>query len=1064
MAFADAAAARRYLDAIARDAGARAVLRQALSEAPGINTQGASDDQVLTWLAQRLARGEYLIVDHGEVGAGAGAGGQQQQQQQQQQPAPPVQPRVFDLLLVSVSPHFAPGETIYVDGDTDNSAAGETCTIQYRVIDPSTTATSGTLEILRTRNNRVLHRVDLTAAQYRDGRHTFEWDGRCNRGPATYPFVHLLHSPYTVRITVNGLSQKQVTGETAVLLEELTLERGKYTINEVAPLEGTNAHYQYQLTQMGYHLGAIDGGIGSSSRRAIRALQRSTGYLRVNGRLDDFTKAAIDHTAPSGTGTAHYQWILNFLGFRCGRPDGTIGAGTRRAIRRYKTVRTMAPIDENLDDAIKQRLDAEALNAIPRRTVLQGDDAHADVADNPLPAAGATKKIWIDCDGCWSPDGMPAGKWRRERDRLIRPQLPVIARPLVKRKAGGKAHAPQATGAVRVEFTVDTTAPPADHGVPHATARAFVQRVITLDGGTNATGHHLHRRRGGVRTASNPGVFRTGRSLEPYNVSRSGTRHRCDCSLLWNEHRQGTAGVWFRPSTIGGDRFSLIATVANRGFDTPPPATVNKQTGTFVIWRRYRLGKRWLMGYVTQPHHVQNPKMSIQPYYSSCFIEFVDFQAPNPTMLVGATPANQVTRTGGDEIVDLGLYRAVLRAAGYNAAQLSDAQITARYNASRLYALTPAATWNNNWTQYRRRVSDEIDRYETRLMRSLRDLSGLESPEGVVCLVIARTAPAPNTHQIPPGHNAPAASRGWSWSVFSAHRTVILLQNADDFESTAPLAQTGTLANAETLTFANSGEFLGVPAASRQITFAAGNTQAQVVAAIGAHATISQHVSADTVDLDAANAASPEWFRLTADRLFDVNSDKAAAATSTGLGTAHLVANNRGRVIAGTAQTGPLAAQEVLTFVAWGVFGGLAADPTITLAAGLTQAQVVSAINADAAVSARLLATVHNGRLLLTAKGQYTMTSNRAGAATSSGMGTVAIREGGIAETMAHEVGHALYMRHASTTNGQNADNPREHNRPEWQICNMSYINMDHFCGKCVLKLRGANETTLRNL
>ena len=91
---------------------------------------------------------------------------------------------VFDLLLVSVSPHFAPGETIYVDGDTDNSAAGETCTIQYRVIDPSTTATSGTLEILRTRNNRVLHRVDLTAAQYRDGRHTFEWDGRQWAGPS----------------------------------------------------------------------------------------------------------------------------------------------------------------------------------------------------------------------------------------------------------------------------------------------------------------------------------------------------------------------------------------------------------------------------------------------------------------------------------------------------------------------------------------------------------------------------------------------------------------------------------------------------------------------------------------------------------------------------------------------------------------------------------------------------------------------------------------------------------------------------------------------------------------
>ena len=1053
--FKDAAEARQYLLTLSRDPATMTTLRRVAANSPGLNPAGASDEQVLNWLADKLHRKEILLVDKGVV-HGATAAAEEATAEAKEAPRPePVKKKIFDLKLIKVSPHFAPGETIYIDGDTNNFSAGETCTIQYQVIDPNTTATRGTLEILRKKGGAVLHKIDLTTAQYGHGKHTIDWDGKCNAGPTTYPYVHLLHSPYTVRITVNGLSEKKVTGETAVLLQELSIQRGSYTLKGIAPAEGTNAHYQYQLTQMGFHLGAVDGDIGSKSERAIRNFQRSTGYLQVNGRLDDYTKAAIDHTAPGGTGTDHYQFILNYLGFRCGRCDGSTGAKMRRAIRRYKTVRAIAPINETLDATTKGRLDAEALAPISRRIVLEGDDAQTDVADNPFPAVGATKKVWVDGDSCWSPDGMPAGKWRRERDRLIRPSFPVIVRPLVKRKAGGKAHAPQGTGAVRVEFTVATTAPPADLGVPNTTARAFVQRVMTMDGGMNATGHHLHRSRGGVRTASDPGVFRAGTSLEPYDVSRSGTKHRCDCNLFWNE-RQGTAGVFFRLSTIGGDRFSLVAKVSKTGFDTPPGREVKKETGTFIVWRRYRLARRWLMAYVDRPHPIEAPKMRIPLFYEPCFVEFVDIDPSGPTMVVHQTPPNQLTRVGGAEIVDLELYRLILREAGYRPSQLSDAQITARYNAEKLYALTPAASWNNNWSTYRSAVSGEIDRYEKRFMRALRDLTGLEAPEGVLALIIGRNAPDPNSHQIPPGHNAPPGAKGWHWSVFAAHRTVILKQSADDYESTALAAQAGALAQEETLEFADSGEYTGVPLADRRITFAAGTSQEDVETAIMDNDIIGGHVSAGIVD---------GRLELEAQCLFQISSDKAAAANSTGIGTTVLMSDDR-RVTAGTAQTGALAAQEVLTFTNWGVFGGITdvSARTVILAAGLTQSQVAAAINARASMSCRLRATTHEGKLVIIAPGRYTVTSNVAASANSTGLGTVPLREGGAGENAAHEVGHALWMRHATTKIGQNAVYPREHNRPEWQICNMSYINQGHFCGKCILKLRGCDETTLLSL
>lgn len=97
-------------------------------------------------------------------------------------------------------------------------------------------------------------------------------------------------------------------------------------------------------------------------------------------------------------------------------------------------------------------------------------------------------------------------------------------------------------------------------------------------------------------------------------------------------------------------------------------------------------------------------------------------------------------------------------------------------------------------------------------------------------------------------------------------------------------------------------------------------------------------------------------------------------------------------VAAGTAQTGPLAQAETLTF------GGalFPSGQTVTLAAGSTLNDVISQINGDSNLNQIISATDNNGVLTLTSKSygsadQFTVKSNVAASATSSGIGTAVL-------------------------------------------------------------------------
>ncbi len=702
---------------------------------------------------------------------------------------------ILEVTLVRATPHFAPGEEIWINGDPDNTEEGESCNIEYTVNDPDDIATAGTLEIFRdAQPGSCIFRADLEADQFNHGDHTFEWDGMCTDGPLADKYADILHSPYKIKVTITGGGQtasaesENEDQKTAVILEEIRLQRESYTEDGEEPEEGSNAYYQYRLIQLGFHCGPVDGNVGTKTRRAIRAFWHAHPYLGTGmGILSNDTKCVIDNTAPGGTGNAHYKFILNYLGYFCGELNNTINDdATRHAITRYRAIKGLADNGGNLDAETKNSLDRETLDPLEKRIILEGDDGVDEVSKNPFPNAGAEKKIFIDCDSALSPSNLPYNrKYSTETRRLLRPSFATIVRPMIKRTNNTLVFAPDAVGSLRIDLSLDTNAPPADLGIPDAVPRTYAQAALGLDA-NKTTGHHTHTNRGGVRRNNNCGVFVTGHALRPYNVRRDG--NWCYCNAVTDDHRaKGTAGVYFRPSTIAGDRFSIIATVNDDGFDTPPPAPISAQTGTMIVWRRYRIAKVWVMGYpapFAMPAYMNNMETLLNNWYAPCFIKWENplemktpAETPDPIMI---TPRDADTKK-----ITLDLYRHMLRETGYTPAQLTDAQITTRFNANILFPLTIRARnvgAGESAQAYRDFVDGQIAAFEGRFAATLRRLSQTEAPEGAVILIFDQNAPVAGNHGISLITTGPATGIPvqWSWSSLASSGVVFQIYDQDN--------------------------------------------------------------------------------------------------------------------------------------------------------------------------------------------------------------------------------------------------------------------------------------------
>lgn len=128
------------------------------------------------------------------------------------------------------------------------------------------------------------------------------------------------------------------------------------------------------------------------------------------------------------------------------------------------------------------------------------------------------------------------------------------------------------------------------------------------------------------------------------------------------------------------------------------------------------------------------------------------------------------------------------------------------------------------------------------------------------------------------------------------------------------------------------------------------------------------------------------------------STSKTKASSSAGYSVVITQAATQHALLGEAAQSAPLTQQEILTFNG-ALVGNAAYD--IILDAGLTQAQIVDKINADAKLKDLLTASVDGGKLKLTAKkfgvpGAFTVTSNRPAAADTSGIGVTSIATQGV--------------------------------------------------------------------
>jgi len=123
----------------------------------------------------------------------------------------------YKLENVKTPVHIAPGK------DPDFR-------IEYDIDDPGELVESGTVEILRKKDNKLLKKLALKAAQLKHGHQAVPWQGAIDPTKPDFPddFITIEHSPYIVRVTIDGCHGKK-TGDA-----ETKVEISKFVV-ELAP-------------------------------------------------------------------------------------------------------------------------------------------------------------------------------------------------------------------------------------------------------------------------------------------------------------------------------------------------------------------------------------------------------------------------------------------------------------------------------------------------------------------------------------------------------------------------------------------------------------------------------------------------------------------------------------------------------------------------------------------------------------------------------------------------------------------------------------------------------------
>lgn len=351
----------------------------------------------------------------------------------------------FGALINSCDPSFCPGS--------------ESLRVTYSILDPFKFVRAGVLRVFGNQvegksypeESAVVYQRLLTPEELTTGTHTVEWQGFCNAesGPfapasgSDIKYVNPLHSPYVVdvqlldRVVQDAKSWPQddallslptpgtyrdfglnAVGDAAeaaaegtlpkhaafeIAIADVALELGTWVESEATMPTGATAAAQYQLNQLGYFCGPVDGKTGPLTEKGIGHFRR-THY--------SVPEVATDPHVPLGDKDT-------------AKVDATLDAATKRAIAFEAGPRTWMRV---LDGAGKPVLD-EASQPVVNRLPATGESGQIVLDGSVFYQEG--KEFWD------SSQSKPAvTKQDRELQWIPRPWIPVEARPRLRNRKG----------------------------------------------------------------------------------------------------------------------------------------------------------------------------------------------------------------------------------------------------------------------------------------------------------------------------------------------------------------------------------------------------------------------------------------------------------------------------------------------------------------------------------------------------------------------------------------------------------------------------------------------------
>lgn len=548
----------------------------------------------------------------------------------------------------------------------------------------------------------------LSDAELVDGNHTFEWDGKCNTktGDLAQQFLTPLFAPYKLKLS-DGASHSAET-PVRVLYHSLSLEEGGQTADDTEPPTSDQKRWvQFKLNQLGYYGGA------------------------VGHDFDDYLK---------------------------------------KAVIRYKAnhVKMHEIVYSNYNDTITPDFLA-ALTA--------GDNPHPSVDVDAFRRRAARSKIFVEAltyeetaggGSEFLTSGAPTfatAKAKMEQQRLNRPLIPVLARVLLRNKAGKGVEAPAAIGPVRVNWLFidvrdDLSRQVKSKPTEPSRTRAYVELALKTKGGRTATtGDNAHQDYGGIRGNNDyKSAFVVGTAYEPYDVKDDAGQKVCfsvagtDAAKFPN--RVGKAGVFFRPSYIAGDAYQLRADL---DFSTLPnhveldklhgvtskSKRVSGRTGTFEIWRRGKVAARLTW-----------PKRTKDPEWGKIKAEFAH---ANVDIDVSSIAVRPIT-----DFLSLADYRAVVTA---NTVHTNPTLII--LNADAMVGVVLPAQGNKNAADYKTLLTqftqgDYWNRIFSPLRRKLTEKIRKVYPTGFVIVEFLGHVPV-NVQKAPPGDTSIAFANYITW-------------------------------------------------------------------------------------------------------------------------------------------------------------------------------------------------------------------------------------------------------------------------------------------------------------